>query len=157
MMRTTLFLILTCLFFLSAGCANNLLVKRLKDHGVIPDNTAKLKFIGSPGALGGGFYVITEDLDVIKSVWTHIYSATPTNLWAASGFHRVEFYTSREAEQSAATLMLNATDAAYVEGNLWYHMDSDRDGYYGLWRCPALEKLVMWHLRKEYERRKNGP
>lgn len=153
-MRTTFYLILTCLFFLSAGCANNLLVKRLKDHGITPDNTAKLKFIGSEGAFGGDVYVITEDPEVIKSVWTRIYSATPTNFWAASGFQRVEFYTSREAEQSAATLMLNVTDAAYVEGDLWYHIDSDREGYYGLWRCPGLEKLVMWHLKREYERRK---
>lgn len=154
-MRTTFHLILTCIFFLSAGCANNLLVRRLKDHSVTQKNITKLKFISSEGAFGGDVYVITEDPEVIKSVWTRIYSATPTKLWCACGFHTVEFYTKRGEEQPAAALMLNASDAAYVEGDLWYHMDSDREGYYGLWKCSGLNEMVMQHLQEEYEQRKD--
>lgn len=155
-MKVTFYSILIWMLLLTFGCSTNSLVKRLKDHGVTPSNTAKLKFISSEGAFGGDVYVITEDPEVIKSVWTRIYSATPTKLWFASGSHSVEFYTSREVERPRAILMLNATDAAYLEGDYWHHFNAHRKGYYGLWRCPGLEKLVYWHLRKEYERRKDG-
>ncbi|MCK4293706.1 MAG: hypothetical protein KAY65_10955 [Planctomycetes bacterium] len=156
MKKAILYPILTCTLLLSAGCTNNSLVKRLKDHGVTPSNTTKLKFISSEGAFGGDVYVITEEPEVIKSVWTRIYSATLTNFWVASGDHRVEFYTSKQAKQPAATVMVNGTDAARLEGDYWHHFDEHRKGYYGLWRCPGLERLVTWHLRKEYERRKDG-
>lgn len=155
-MKVTFYSILACVLLLLTGCATNSLVQRLKDHGVTPSNTAKLKFISSEGAFGGDVYVITEDPEVIKSVWTRIYSATPTNFWVASGSHGVEFYTSKQAKQPAATVMVNGTDAAHLEGDYWHHFNAHRKGYYGLWRCPGLEKLVYWHLRKEYERRKDG-
>jgi hypothetical protein len=155
-MRTIFQLILTCMFFLSAGCANNLLVKRLKDHSVTQKNTTKLKFISSESAYGGDVYFVTEDPEVIESVWTRIYSATPTNLWCACGEQSIEFYTSNTVKNPAAILILNTSDGAHLEGDLWYHLDSERKGYYGLWRCPGLDKLVSWHLRKEHERRKNG-
>lgn len=155
-MKVTLYLILTCIFFLSTGCTNNLLVQRLKDHGVTPENTVKLKFISTECAFGGDVNVMVEDPDVIESVWTRIYSATPTKLWFASGFQSIEFYTNKPVKIPTAILMLNASDAAYFYGDLWYHLDSEREGYYGLWRCPGLERLISWHLRKEYERRKGG-
>ncbi len=156
-MKVTFYSILTSMLLVLTGCSTNLLVQRLEDYGVTPANTTKLKFIGSDGGVGPDIQVIVKDPEVIKSVWTRIYSATPTDFWGASGFRRVEFYTSKKTGKSAATLLLNGTDAAYLEGDLWYHLDSGREGYYGLWRCPGLEKLVMWHLKREYERRKSNP
>ena len=148
--------ILTCTFVLSAGCAPNSLVARLKDRGVTPVTTAKLKFVGTEADVGPDIYVAVEDPEVLKSVWTRIYSATPTKHWCACGFRRIEFYTGKKAERPTTVLLVNATDAAYVEGDYWHHFDSHREKYYGLARCPGLHKLVMSHLEEEYERQKDG-
>ena len=154
-MKAAFYSILAFVILLVTGCASNSLAERLRDRGVTPGTTAKLKFIGTDSDFGTDVQVTIEDPEVIKSVWTRIHSATPTEHWAASGFRKIEFYTSKKAEWSAATLMLNVTDAAFLDTEFWHHFDSDREGYYGLMRCPGLHKLVMWHLREEHERRKN--
>ncbi len=152
-MKLQYFIISTFSLMMLSGCSENILVQRLKEHGITENNTAKLRFISSPGAYGDDTKVVIEDTEVIKAVWARIHSSTPTNRWSLSGFHSIEFYTANETGTPAATLMLNVSNAAYLEGDLWYHLDSHKPGYYGLWKCPGLENLVIWHLKKEYEQR----
>lgn len=154
-MKTKFYLILIYILILSAGCNDkNLLNKRLQDHDVTQNNTIKLKFISSEGDFGSNNSVIVENPDVIKSVWKSIYSAKPTDVWFASGFHQIEFYINNTQNNPSAVLRLNASDGAHLSGDLWYHLDSEKEGYYGLWKCSGLNELVRKYLKEEYERRK---
>ncbi|MBL7153184.1 MAG: hypothetical protein ISS79_05670 [Phycisphaerae bacterium] len=155
-MKVVSYPILACVILPLTGCSANSLADRLKDRGVTPGTTAKLKFVGTEADFGPDVHVTIEDPEVIESVWIRIHSATPTEHWAASGFRKIEFYTSKKAKWVDATLMLNVTDAAFLDTEFWHQFDSDRKGYYGLMRCPGLHKLVMRHLREEHERRKNS-
>ncbi len=150
-------LFLTFILILSTGCSNkNLLTKRFEGHNTTQNNTIKLKFISSEGDFGSNISVIVENPDVIKSVWKSIYSAKPTDVWFASGFHQIEFYTNNTQNTPSAILELNASDGAHLSDDLWYHLDSEKEGYYGLWKCSGLNELVRGYLKEEYQRREKG-
>lgn len=139
-----------------SGCSGNALVQRLKESDATEANIVKLRFISSEGAFGSGTMVVVNDADTIKSIWSKIKGARPTEHWCASGFHRIEFFTSNDAEVPVAAVLLNESDAAYLKGDLWYHLDSKKPGYYGLWKCVGLNELVMEYLKGEYDRRQTS-
>jgi hypothetical protein len=145
--------VLALLLTIISGCTQNALVQRLKVHGVTENNTTRLRFISSEGAFGSDIKVTVSDGNTIEKVWSSIKCAKPTKLWYVSGDHRIEFFTPTDSEIPAATVLLNVSDGAHLEGDLWYHLDSNKNGYYGLWKCTGLNELVMFKLRNEYERR----
>jgi len=152
-MNKSIIIMLLCFVGFFSGCRSNLILERIKEHGVNRRNTKKLKFTSSEGAYGGNFFVVIEDPKVISYVWDSLESAKPTKLWYASGFHKIEFYADRKDQESAVTVRLNMSNAAHVEGDMWYHSDSKKEGYYGLWECKGLAELVMKYLKQEYERK----
>lgn len=155
-MKVTFYSILTCILLVLAGCSTNPLVKKFRDRGVTPASTAKLKFIGSKNDFGTDVSVTTEDKDVITAAWNSIHSATAFEPYGGSDFGRINFYTSKKAKWPAATLLVNVKDAAFLETEFLYQYDTTSEQYLGLMSCPGLHKLRMWHLKREYERRKNS-
>ncbi|MCK4293707.1 MAG: hypothetical protein KAY65_10960 [Planctomycetes bacterium] len=156
-MKVIFYYVLTCILLVLTGCSTNPLVKKLRDRGVMPASTAKLKFIGSKNDFGTDISVTTEDQHVIKAVWSSIYSATKTNPYAGFDFGRIEFYTSKKAEWPAATLLVNPTDDSFLETEFLYQYNGESDRMLGLMRCPGLHKLRMWHLEKSISEQRENP
>lgn len=143
---------------LTAGCAPNELVNELAELGVTPATTVRLRFIGSEADFGTTkVRVVVTSEEAIKAVWQLIQEAEPADVWHASGYRQVEFYTPEGADKPVVVLLVNAGNLCHVAGSSRYYYDPDAGRMLGLFRCPGLHSLLMKALAAEHKRQQAGP
>jgi len=117
------------------------LTARLARLGVTREKTRRMVLTDDEGGFGSKTRVEVAP-DIRKAVWKAIAAAKPFSRIAASGYRRVEFYTTVDAAKPSAVLLVNSTDACHLQGQ-------EVEDSFG---CTGLHELIMPLLREEYER-----
>jgi len=138
------------LLFLVAGCSSPSaadrhasLLRELGERGVTDLTTAKVVVRSNEGNFGSDTAITATEHFIIQGIWDTIYASRPDPYWAASGFDEIALYTSREASESAATLLLNVSGSVHLKGK------TPREGF----RCPGLEPFIHNLLEAEYKKK----
>jgi len=116
------------------------LVQRLSDQSITYRNTDKIILRGSEGGYGASLAVTITEEFLIQKIWDSIYQSRPYDVWAASGYRKLDFYKKGQKNGPVLTLMVNATDACHIEGT------SER------FRCPELSAILGKLLKSKYEK-----
>lgn len=142
------------LLALAAGCSSPCaveappsLLQELGGRGVTDRTTLKVVIRSSEGSFGRDTVVTATEHFIVQGIWDTVYASRPDPYWCACGFDEIEFYTSRDAREPAATLLLNESGSAHLKGK------EPREGF----RCPGLEPFIRQFLQAEYKKKHPGP
>jgi len=124
-----------------AGCATSpTLVQKLANRSVTYENTERIVLTGSEGGYGSAVKVnITEEF-LIQDIWDRIHQSRPYNVWYASGYKELAFYTRGQENKPSLTLLVNESEACHIEGA------TER------FRCPGINAVLHKLLEHEYQK-----
>ena len=108
---------------------------------MIRQNTQRIVLTGSEADYGASLKVNITEKFLIQDIWDRIYQSRPYDVWYASGYRQLDFYTRDQLTRPSLTLMVNASDACHIKGS------SER------FRCPGMDTVLMKLLKQEHERR----
>ena len=81
--------------------------------------------------------------NTIDTIWGSISSSRPYDLWHASGYRPLEFYTKGNSDKPVITLLVNESDACHIDSSERY-------------RCLGLHEYLM-RTRKMAKEMKQFP
>ena len=122
------------------GCAATPeFVRDIKSRGISDQTTKKIVIIGSEGGFGEVSLEIPDQY-AIEEIWDTIYQSRPTKYWVTSGYRTIEMYGSDDLATPKVRLLVNETDATYIEGTK------------KKFRCPGLDEYLLKILEYEFKK-----
>jgi|GEM_PF-4531310 len=103
--------------------------------GVSPSSVSRVRVLNDESGGVGAFDI--PDPEDVDTIWRSIAISYPYDIWSASGYRQLAFYTPSSKESPALILYVNKTDGC------WIHGYTNPDDSPRRFRCLGLHEFIM--------------